>query len=339
MSKHTNTVIDKIVNGTPAKAVSQTNKPAQVTAAIDGNPAQATVINILRDVGADLNPGAVALSRAAITAAGGNLPTNADDQFVALMGAALTNSRQAAKSVRNAATAIAYAVDLGYVDTLVGSNGKTYTSANALMKAVLPELSDSTIRAYLNVGKTFYLPAAKGTLNPALLPFAELEPGTATNATILANDAELTGVIPSLIGKYQSGKLTQKAVKELVREAKEAVASRKQATAKPTEQPEAAPIETAPTETVSETNKPTETALSETAPTESGNLNAALDKLVGIIRRVSVTGFETNDGGSGLEMRISDTDRSMVADIILSTKGNPREQWEVLNWLVGVIGG
>lgn len=330
MSKHTNEVIDKIVNGTPAGVVSQTNKPAPVAATIDGKPTQGTVINILREVGADLDPAAVAVSRAAIEAAGGIVPSNADSQFIALMGAALNNSRQAAKSVRNAATAVAYVVDLGYVDTLVGKNGKTFSSANALMKAVLPELSDSTIRAYLNVGKTFYLPAAKGTLSPTLLPFAELEPGTATNATVLANDPELTGVIPSLIGKYQSGgKLTQKAVKELVREAKEEVANRKQA-AKPTEQPEAAPPETAPAETVSETNKPTETA-----PTESGNPNAALDMLVKVIQHVEVNVSDNGDFG----IRILLDDRQTVVDAIRSAKGNSKAQWEVLNWLAKAIEG
>ena len=117
-----------------------------------------------------------------------------------------------------------YEEDQIYKQVIDDTNGKTYDSAPMLFKAVFPHFKSSTIRNYLNVGRTIYLPAERGELSDDLKILAEYGPGTALSACGALNDAEVCRYLPDAIQEAISesryGRLTQSALKKAVQKAR-----------------------------------------------------------------------------------------------------------------------
>ncbi len=189
------------------------NSPALVTSA------DAPAFNALAAVGAKRIDKAAAK---AIHDAGGYVPIGASDTLLTLASTILKNSKVAAETGRKTAIALALIEESGEYMRLKTPSGRYFKSASELFAAMFPTLAQSTIRNYLNAARTVYLPAAKGTLEPELMPLNDLEPGTVMCVCSAMNDKNARKALPQALKEVQGDKprITQTMVKNATKIAK-----------------------------------------------------------------------------------------------------------------------
>ena len=158
-----------------------------------------------------------------IANAGGFVPEGASSELLSVAATVVTNAKTAETAGRKTALALAMIEASGEYAKLRGPDGKLFKRATQLFSAMFPALADSTVRNYLNAGRTVYLPAAKGELEQDLLPIAELEPGTALSACAALNDGDARKELPQALKEAIVGKkgITQSALKKAVKVAKQ----------------------------------------------------------------------------------------------------------------------
>lgn len=153
----------------------------------------------------------------------GHWTDNVSPAVAILLDSVGQNTAQAQKAGRRAALAMALVDANQTYATIVSPAGTPFKSASALFRALYPNLADSTVRNYINTGKAIYLPATNPKAPAYLKELATLEPGTALSAVGALNDENARKSLPSAIEaakKTHGGKLTQSALKEAVKKAK-----------------------------------------------------------------------------------------------------------------------
>jgi len=156
--------------------------------------------------------------------AGGYVPENASMELLTFAASVVQNANVATKAGRATALALAMIEDSGEHTQLKSPSGKPFKSCTELFSALFPSLASSTIRNYLNAGRTIYLPAAKGELEPELMILNDLEPGTALSACAALNDSAARAKLPSCIKEAQGNakRLSQSMLKSAVKSARAA---------------------------------------------------------------------------------------------------------------------
>lgn len=186
--------------------------PANVPAAVDN-------AKLLSVIGLKFNPSA----KGQIERAGGFVPEGASETLVACAASVVKNAKDALSAGRKTALALAVIERTEEYKVLKGPNGKPFKSASALFAALFPTLAESTVRNYLNAGRTVYLPYAEGKLEPDFAFLNNLEPGTVLSMCGALNDAEARKALPAVLKENKTAdKPTQAAVKKAAKEAREA---------------------------------------------------------------------------------------------------------------------
>ncbi len=154
--------------------------------------------------------------------AGGYVPIGASDTLLTLASTVIKSAKIAAETGRRTALALALIEESGEYMRLKTPSGRYFKSASELFAAMFPTLAQSTIRNYLNAARTVYLPAAKGTLEPELMPLNDLEPGTVMCVCSAMNDKEARKALPQALKEVQGDKprITQTMVKNATKIAK-----------------------------------------------------------------------------------------------------------------------
>lgn len=165
----------------------------------------------------------VTAAKAAIRADGGYFPENGSDALALAAQSILDNAKAVASATRNASLALALIEESEEYKRVLNPYGRPFKSASELYKALFPSLAESTIRNYLSVGRTIYLPGARGELPDNLKILNTLEPGTAIGVVGAMKDDNVRKALPAAISDAikVTGKLTQSALRNAVKTAKE----------------------------------------------------------------------------------------------------------------------
>ena len=156
-------------------------------------------------------------AREYLKAANSALESKITDSATAVLLASIgKNTEQAAKAGRRAATAMA----LFDMNGAYKSYG--YKSAAAMFSALYPNLADSTIWNYINVGKEIYIPAKASKAPLYLKELATLEPGTALSAVGALRDENARKLLPAALEKAKKDKNSKKLTQSIVKAASKA---------------------------------------------------------------------------------------------------------------------
>lgn len=178
-----------------------------------------TNVELLNTIGLKFN----AAARGQIERAGGYVPDGASETLLACAASVVKNSREALNAGRKTALALAVIERTEEYKILKGPNGKPFKSATALFAALFPNLAESTVRNYLNAGRTVYLPYAEGKLEKDFQFLNELEPGTVLSMCGALNDSAARKALPAVLKENKTAdKPTQAAVKKAAQEARKA---------------------------------------------------------------------------------------------------------------------
>ena len=154
--------------------------------------------------------------------AGGFVPKGASPEFLSVAASVVQNAKSAASAGRKTALALALMEESKEYQHLKGPDDKYFKSVTAVFAAMFPTLASSTARNYLNAGRTVYLPASRGELEPELMILDTLEPGTALSACGALNDETARKALPAAIKEVMGNKktLSQSALKKAVQTAR-----------------------------------------------------------------------------------------------------------------------
>ena len=156
-------------------------------------------------------------AREYLKAANSALESKVTDNATAVLLASIgRNTEQAAKAGRRAATAMAlFDMNGAYKDY-------GYKSAAAMFSALYPNLADSTIWNYINVGKEIYIPAKASKAPLYLKELATLEPGTALSAVGALRDENARKLFPAELEKAKEAKNSKTLTQSIVKAASKA---------------------------------------------------------------------------------------------------------------------
>lgn len=162
-------------------------------------------------------------ARGQIERAGGYVPDGASETLLACAASVVKNSREALNAGRKTALALAVIERTEEYKVLKNPNGKPFKSASQLFAAMFPNLAESTVRNYLNAGRTVYLPYAEGKLEEDFHFLNNLEPGTVLSMCGALNDAKARKALPAVLKENDTAnKPTQAAIKKAAAEARKA---------------------------------------------------------------------------------------------------------------------
>lgn len=180
-------------------------------------PAANVNSNLLNTIGLTFNKSA----RGTIERAGGYVPDGASETLLACAASVVKNAKEALNAGRKTALALAVIERTEEYKVLKGPNGKPFKSASQLFAAMFPNLAESTVRNYLNAGRTVYLPYAEGKLESDFAFLNDLEPGTVLSMCGALNDKKARKALPAVLKENKTAERpTQSAVKKAAAEAR-----------------------------------------------------------------------------------------------------------------------
>lgn len=141
---------------------------------------------------------------------------SASPEFISCAMSVRDNFHTELEASRRAAIALALMDESGDWQRLTDADGKHFKNFSVALKSIFRGYAEGTIRAYLGAGRTVYLPAARGTLDPALMPLNELGPGTTMFIASALADKEAAPRVPEALKQAvgNASTITQKMVKE-----------------------------------------------------------------------------------------------------------------------------
>lgn len=180
---------------------------------------------------------------ASIIDGGGYIPEGASPELIAAAASVANNVKTTVEAQIRMATALALIDVSNQWMELKDPSGKPYKRARDLCYAMFPSLKSDTIKSYIAVGRSIYLPAARGELGDKLLPLTKLPPSVIANAPGVINDEDTRPIFAELLDRrIKEGKpITQSVIREMSKSAKQnlnALPAANDASSKSTSPPE-----------------------------------------------------------------------------------------------------